>query len=68
MNKLGFAGAPGTGSFLRGDSLAENDQLVEAAHAAERKALTALREHQDRNGSSNGHTNGSSNGHTNGHH
>jgi ubiquinol-cytochrome c reductase cytochrome b subunit len=68
MNKLGYAGAPGTGSFLRGDPLSENDQLVEAAHAAERKALTALREHQDRNGSSNGHTNGSSNGHTNGHH
>jgi ubiquinol-cytochrome c reductase cytochrome b subunit len=68
MNKLGFAGAPGSGSFLRGDSLSENEQLVEAAHAAERKALTALREHQDRNGSSNGHTNGSSNGHTNGHH
>jgi ubiquinol-cytochrome c reductase cytochrome b subunit len=58
MNKLGFAGAPGSGSFLRGDSLSENEQLVEAAHAAERKALTALREHQDRNGSSNGHTNG----------
>ncbi|WP_041302479.1 cytochrome bc1 complex cytochrome b subunit [Mycolicibacterium rhodesiae] len=68
MNKLGFAGAPGSGSFLRGDSLSENEQLVEAAHAAERKALTALREHQDRNGSSNGHTKGSSNGHTNGHH
>jgi len=68
MNKLGFAGAPGSGSFLTGDSLSENEQLVEAAHAAERKSLTALREHQGRNGSSNGHTNGSSNGHTNGHH
>jgi len=66
MNKLGFAGAPGSGSFLKGDPLSENDALVEAEHAAHRKALTALREHQDRNGSngsSNGHTNGSSNGH-----
>ena len=53
----------------------EHEAFVEAAHAAERKALTALREHQDRNGSTataptgtgptgtalNGH--GSSNGH-----
>src|SRR6478752_5958561 len=60
MNKLGFAGAPGSGTFLTADSLSENEQLVEAAHAAERKSLTALREHQDRNGSSNGH---GSNGH-----
>ena len=66
LNKLGFAGAPGTGSFLKGDPLSENDALVEAEHAAHRKALTALREHQGRNGSngsSNGETNGSSNGH-----
>jgi ubiquinol-cytochrome c reductase cytochrome b subunit len=66
MNKLGFAGAPGSGSFLKGDPLSENDALVEAEHAAHRKALTALKEHQDRNGSngsSNGETNGSSNGH-----
>lgn len=70
MNKLGFAGAPGSGSFLRADPVSENEALVEAAHAAERKALTALREHQDgsSNGSSNGSTNGSSNGSTNGHH
>ncbi|MFI5511659.1 cytochrome bc complex cytochrome b subunit [Mycobacterium sp. NPDC051804] len=64
MNKLGFAGAPGSGSFLKGDPLSENEALVEAEHAAHRKALTALKEHQDRNGSSNG----SSNGETNGHH
>lgn len=68
MNKLGFAGAPGSGSFLKGDPLSENDALVEAEHTAHRRALTALREHQDHNGSTNGSSNGSSNGETNGHH
>jgi ubiquinol-cytochrome c reductase cytochrome b subunit len=58
MNKLGSAGAPGSGSFLTADPLSENDALTEAAHASERKALTALREHQERNGSTNGETNG----------
>ena len=58
MNKLGSAGAPGTGSFLFADPVSEDEALTEASHAAERKALTALREHQGRNGSSNGQTNG----------
>ena len=58
MNKLGSAGEPGSGSFLFADPIEEHEALAEAAHAAERKALTALREHQDRNGSSNGETNG----------
>jgi ubiquinol-cytochrome c reductase cytochrome b subunit len=58
MNKLGSAGAPGTGSFLTADPMSEHEELTEAAHASERKALTALREHQERNGSSNGETNG----------
>jgi ubiquinol-cytochrome c reductase cytochrome b subunit len=58
MNKLGSAGAPGTGSFLTADPLSENEALAEASHASERKALTALREHQERNGSGNGQTNG----------
>ena len=62
MNKLGSAGAPGTGSFLRADPLSEHEALTEAAHNAERKALIALREHQD-GGSSNGQTNGRTNGH-----
>jgi ubiquinol-cytochrome c reductase cytochrome b subunit len=66
MNKLGSAGAPGTGSFLTADPASEHEAITEAAHAAERRALTALREHQDRNG--NGSSNGSSNGQTNGHH
>jgi ubiquinol-cytochrome c reductase cytochrome b subunit len=58
MNKLGSAGAPGTGGFLTADPLSEHEALAEAAHASERRALTALREHQERNGSSNGETNG----------
>ena len=58
MNKLGSAGKPGSGSFLFADPAAEHDALTEAAHAAERKSLTALREHQDRDGSSNGETDG----------
>lgn len=58
MNKLGSAGVPGSGSFLFADPIEEHEALAEAAHAAEHKALTALREHQDRNGSSNGETNG----------
>jgi ubiquinol-cytochrome c reductase cytochrome b subunit len=57
MNKLGSAGAPGTGNFLFADPAAEHDALTEAAHAAEQRALTALRERQDGNG------NGSTNGH-----
>ncbi|HEY6645959.1 MAG TPA: cytochrome bc complex cytochrome b subunit, partial [Mycobacterium sp.] len=39
MNKLGSAGAPGTGSFLTADPISEHDELTEAAHASERKAL-----------------------------
>ena len=58
MNKLGSAGAPGSGSFLKGDPMSENQALEEAAHAAERRALTPLREHQDRSSASNGSSNG----------
>ncbi|MDR3664854.1 MAG: cytochrome bc complex cytochrome b subunit [Mycobacterium sp.] len=56
-NKLGSAGSPGTGSFLFADSAAEQAALADAEHAAEHKALTALKEYQDGvspNGS-NGH-------------
>ena len=63
MNKLGSSGAPGSGSFLFADPLSENDALNEAAHSAEHRALTALKEHQDRTSGSNGSSNGS-----NGHH
>ncbi|BDY31904.1 cytochrome bc1 complex cytochrome b subunit [Mycolicibacterium mageritense] len=58
MNKLGSGGAPGTGSFLFADPTVEHDALTEAAHASEHRALTALKEHQDRihhNGDTNGH-------------
>jgi quinol---cytochrome-c reductase cytochrome b subunit len=58
MNKLGSAGVPGTGSFLTADPISEHEELTEAAHASERKALTALREYQERNGSGDGETNG----------
>jgi ubiquinol-cytochrome c reductase cytochrome b subunit len=61
MNKLGFAGAPGTGGFLTADPMSQHEALAEAEHEAEHKALTAVREYQDRNG--NGSSNGSSNGH-----
>jgi ubiquinol-cytochrome c reductase cytochrome b subunit len=73
MNKLGSAGAPGTGSFLYPDPQGEQTALVEAANAAEHRAIIALKERQDdTNGNgSNGHgSNGhGSNGHgSNGHH
>ena len=69
MNKLGSAGAPGTGSWLRADPASEHDALTEAAHAQEVRALTALRDRQDSiNGSGNGHS-PSGNGHSpDGHH
>ncbi|MFL0180351.1 cytochrome bc complex cytochrome b subunit [Mycobacterium sp. SMC-15] len=53
MNKLGSAGAPGTGSFLTADPVDEDAALNEAAHASERRAMTALAEHQG--GNTNGH-------------
>ena len=58
MNKLGSVGAPGTGSLLYADPASEHQLLTEAAHTAERKALNALRDYQQRNGSSNGHRDG----------
>lgn len=53
MNKLGSGGAPGSGSFLTPDPVEEDAALTEAAHASERRALTALAEHQG--GNTNGH-------------
>ncbi|OBJ73526.1 cytochrome bc complex cytochrome b subunit [Mycobacterium sp. 1274756.6] len=47
MNKLGSGGAPGTGSFLFADPVSEDRALRDAQHAAEQRALTALRDHQD---------------------
>jgi ubiquinol-cytochrome c reductase cytochrome b subunit len=55
MNKLGLAGAPGSGSFLFADPASEDAALREAGHEAEHRALTALREAQESvAGSSNG--------------
>ena len=62
MNKLGSAGAPGTGNFLFPDPEGEQTALVDAAHAAEHRAIIALKQRQGTNGNgSNGH---SSNGHS----
>ena len=46
MNKLGSGGSPGRGSFLSADPASEDAALREAAHAAEQRSLTALRERQ----------------------
>ena len=59
MNKLGSAGSPGSGSFLFADPVEEHEALAEAEHSAKRKALTALRERQVHDTSSNGDGNGS---------
>src|ERR1700744_6304138 len=61
MNKLGSGGSPGSGSFLFPDPVSEDAALSEASHAAEQRALTALREHQDGSNGSSG-SNGSPNG------
>jgi ubiquinol-cytochrome c reductase cytochrome b subunit len=57
MNKLGSAGSPGSGSFLTPDPEFEDRAITQAAHASERRALTALKEYQDENvdGSPDGH-------------
>lgn len=55
MNKLGSGGAPGRGSFLTADPASEDAALNEAAHASERRALTALAERQDGDGNGQQH-------------
>jgi ubiquinol-cytochrome c reductase cytochrome b subunit len=54
MNKLGSAGAPGTGSFLFADPIVEHEAITEAAQAAHHRSLTALRERQHTNGDGHG--------------
>ncbi|MBN7389177.1 ubiquinol-cytochrome c reductase cytochrome b subunit domain protein, partial [Mycobacteroides abscessus subsp. abscessus] len=44
MNKLGSAGAPGTGSFLFADPADEQHALAEAEHEAMCAQLAALRQ------------------------
>ncbi|GGK66367.1 cytochrome bc1 complex cytochrome b subunit [Nocardia camponoti] len=46
MNKLGSAGSPGTGSFLRADPKAEGDTWAEIEEDEEHKMLTVLAEQQ----------------------
>lgn len=48
MNKLGSGGSPGSGSLLFADPASEDTELRESAHASTRRALTALRQYQDR--------------------
>ncbi|KAF0842488.1 cytochrome bc1 complex cytochrome b subunit [Nocardia caishijiensis] len=50
MNRLGSAGKPGTGSFLRPDPRAEGEAWAEIDEAEEHKMLGALAEHQARTG------------------
>ncbi|MEC3958408.1 cytochrome bc complex cytochrome b subunit [Nocardia sp. CDC153] len=47
MSKLGSAGAPGTGSFLRADPAAEQEQNVAIAHEEEHNMLAALESAQN---------------------
>jgi ubiquinol-cytochrome c reductase cytochrome b subunit len=62
MNKLGYGGSPGSGSFLFADPPAEDRSNAEIAHTAKQLALAALRDRQDDTA-----TNGSSNRNSNGH-
>ena len=57
MNKLGLAGKPGTGSFLRPDPKEESDRNFELEHEAEHAQLAALEKVQEeaRSGSSPAH-------------
>ncbi|MEU7769624.1 cytochrome b, partial [Nocardia sp. NPDC049190] len=55
MSKLGSAGKPGTGSFLRADPWQESERNHSIEHEEERKQLAVLRNYQRRaNGNGNG--------------
>ncbi|WP_067547303.1 cytochrome bc1 complex cytochrome b subunit [Nocardia crassostreae] len=54
MSKLGSAGKPGSGSFLRADPPTEVEQNAELAHKEEHDMLAALESAQD-SGASKGH-------------
>ncbi|MGW4844919.1 cytochrome bc1 complex cytochrome b subunit [Nocardia brasiliensis] len=62
MSKLGLAGKPGTGSFLRADPWQESERNHETDHAEEHKQLAVLRDYQerDRRNGNGSHGNGSS--------
>ncbi|GAA5074714.1 cytochrome b [Nocardia iowensis] len=48
MNKLGSAGKPGTGSFLRPDPWQESEQHFEIEHAEEHRQLAVLQQRQEK--------------------
>ncbi|WP_378739290.1 cytochrome bc complex cytochrome b subunit [Nocardia brasiliensis] len=48
MNKLGSAGKPGTGSFLRPDPWQESEQHFEIEHAEEHRQLAVLQARQEK--------------------
>ncbi|MFF0531602.1 cytochrome bc complex cytochrome b subunit [Nocardia amikacinitolerans] len=48
MNRLGSAGKPGTGSFLRADPVAESNRNLAIEHEEEHRQLAVLRRYQDR--------------------
>ncbi|MEV6431787.1 cytochrome b, partial [Nocardia sp. NPDC051463] len=47
MSKLGAAGKPGTGAFLRADPRRESERNLAVEHEEERKQLAVLRRYQD---------------------
>ncbi|AFU00263.1 cytochrome b [Nocardia brasiliensis] len=56
MNKLGSAGKPGTGSFLRADPWQESEQHFEIEHAEEHRQLAVLQKRQElENGGKHSH-------------
>ncbi|MBF6064524.1 ubiquinol-cytochrome c reductase cytochrome b subunit [Nocardia terpenica] len=54
MNKLGWAGKPGSGSFLRADPASEAEALTANDHEQEHKQLEILASYQDRTGGEGG--------------
>lgn len=54
MNKLGWAGKPGPGSFLRADPPAEAEALTASEHEAEHKQLEVLATYQEQSSGSGG--------------
>ncbi|GAA5058661.1 cytochrome bc1 complex cytochrome b subunit [Nocardia callitridis] len=54
MSKLGSAGKPGTGSFLRADPWQESEQHFEIEEAEEHRQLAVLRKEQEKGNGHNG--------------
>ncbi|WP_431950079.1 cytochrome bc1 complex cytochrome b subunit [Nocardia lijiangensis] len=56
MNKLGSAGKPGTGSFLRPDPREESERNFELEHAEEHRQLAVLQKAQEKANGSGKHS------------